>query len=103
MARFNKLKRPNKHEARVNRPVVVTSKFDLHYEDIIRQNRTALIIFAASGLLAFAALVPSAVYRSAADRRQIVIKVTDGTIINPQNVIVVKNDSAGASYVQFGQ
>lgn len=104
MPRLPKIKRRNKHQSRVDRPTVITGKFDLHYEDVVHQNRFVLVAFLATGLLAVAAFIPAAVYRSTADSQRVIIEVEEGTITNPSQVTIVKGDtsSGGNSYVEFG-
>jgi hypothetical protein len=105
MVKVPKFKRNAKHQAHVDRPIVVTGKFDLHYEDVVRRNRFAVIAFILTGLLALAAFVPAAVYRSVADSQRIIIEAENGKFTNPSGIIVIKGDNAagGNSYIQFGQ
>ena len=46
------IKRKNKHQAHVDRPLTVTGNFELHYEEVVRRNRLAIIAFVATGLAA---------------------------------------------------
>lgn len=105
MVRIPKIKRNAKHQANVDRPIVVTGRFDLHYEDVVRRNKFIIIVFALSGLLAVAAFIPAAVYESTADSQRIIIEVENGSITNPNSITVVKGDTAagGNGYIQFGQ
>jgi len=100
-----RFKRRDKHQAHVDRPVVITGNFDLHYEDIIRRNRFVVIGFVATGLLAIAAFIPAAVYRSTADSQRVIVQAEDGKVTNPAQVIVVKGDitTGDGGYIQFGQ
>jgi len=100
-----RLKRRDKHQAHVDRPVVITGNFDLHYEDVLRHNRFVVIAFIVSGLLAVAAFMPAAVYRSTADSQRIIIQAEDGKVTNPSQVTIVKGDasSGDGGYIEFGQ
>lgn len=105
MPTLPRIKRRNKHQDRVDRPVIITGNFELHYEDVIRRNRFVIIAFALTGLLAVAALVPVAVYRSTADSQRITVEVENGKITNPAQVTVIKGDTTagGDGYIEFGQ
>ena len=100
-----KIVRNSKHQAHVDRPIVITGKFDLHYEDVVQHNRFAIIAFVLVGLLSVAAFVPAAVYRSNADSRRIIIDVEGGKVTNPSSITIVKGDitAGNEGYVQFGQ
>jgi hypothetical protein len=100
-----KIKRRSKHQARVDRPTAITGNFELHYEDVVHQNRFVLIAFLVTGLLAVAAFIPAAVYQSTADSQRVVVEVEDGKITNPTQVTIVKGDTAagGTGYIEFGQ
>jgi len=104
MVRLPKIKRTNKHQAHVDRPVVITGNFELHYEDVLRRNRLAVIAFMVTGMLAVAAFVPAAVYQSTANNERITIDVEDGKIINPGQITIVKGDTqaGGNGYIEFG-
>lgn len=104
MVRIPIIKRGQKHQAHVDRPIVVTGNFTLDYEEVVRRNRMAVIAVFATGLLAFAALVPAAVYRSVADSQRITIEIEAGKITNPSQIMIVNGDvTAGEeSYIEFG-
>ena len=97
-------RRRNKHQARVDRSTVITGNFDLHYEDVLRRNRFVVVAFISAGLLAVAAFIPTAVYRSTADSQRVIIEVETGKITNPAEVTIVKGDisAGGDSYIEFG-
>ncbi len=105
MVKMPKIVRNAKHQAHVDRPVVVTGKFDLQYEDVVQRNRFIIIAFVLTGLLSVAAFVPAAVYRSNADSQRIIIDAEGGKVTNPGNITIVKGDTSagGDSYIQFGQ
>lgn len=104
MVRIPKLKRGQKHQAHVDRPTVVTGNFALHFEEVIHQNRMVIITFLATGLLAVAAFIPTAVYQSIADSQRVTVEVENGKITNPLLITIVKGDLAagGESYIEFG-
>jgi hypothetical protein len=104
MVRLPKIKR-TKHQARVDRPNVITGNFELQYEDVVHRNRFVIIAFALTGLLAVAAFIPAAVYQSTADSQRIIVEVEGGKITNPSLVTIVNNDTAagGDGYVEFSQ
>lgn len=60
------LRRRKKKIPNADRPAAVTGNFELHYEEVVRSNRFVIIAFAATGLLAIAAFIPTAVYQSVA-------------------------------------
>jgi hypothetical protein len=103
MVRIPKIKRGNKHQARVDRPTVITGNFELHYEDVIRRNRFIIIAFAVTGMLGIAAFIPAAVYRGVADSQRVTVEVESGEITNPAQVTIFKNDPAvgGNGYIEF--
>lgn len=98
-------RREKKHQAHVNRPVIITGNFDLSYEDVVHRNRLVIIAFIASGLLAVAAFMPAAVYRSTADSQRIILQAEDGTVTNPLKVTIIKGDpgSGDDGYIEFGK
>ena len=104
MVRMPKIKRNNKHQARVDRPVVITGNFELHYEDVLRRNRLAIVAFMVTGMLAVAAFIPAAVYQSTADNERVTIDVETGKITNPTQVTIIKGDeqAGGNGYIEFG-
>ncbi|CAN5443199.1 hypothetical protein BH10PAT3_BH10PAT3_1410 [soil metagenome] len=104
MPSLKRLSRRNKHQAHVDRPVIITSNFELQYEEVLRRNRFAIIAFLATGLLAVAAFIPAAVYQTTADNQRVTAEVESGKITNPAQVTVIHGDSAagGDSYVEFG-
>jgi len=104
MALLSKIKRTNKHQARVDKPVIVTGNFELHYEDVIKRNRLAIVAFMVTGMLAVAAFILAAVYQSTANNERITVDVEDGKIANPAQVTVVKGDTeaGGNGYIEFG-
>jgi predicted xylose isomerase-like sugar epimerase len=97
------IRRSNKHQARVDRPGAITGNFELHYEDVIHRNKAFIITFIATGLIAVAAFIPSAVYQSTADSQRVTVEVEAGKITNPAQVTIVKDDgSTGSdSYIEF--
>lgn len=97
-------RRHAKHQAHVDRPIVVTGNFELNYEDVLRRNRFVIIALMATSLLAVAAFIPSAVYQSTADSQRITVEVENGKITNPAQLTVVKGDTAagGDGYIEFG-
>lgn len=105
MVRVPKIKRHTKHQAHVDRPVVITGKFDLHYEDVVRRNRFVIIAFVLTGLLAVAAFIPAAVYESTADSQRIIIEAEKGNVSNPDGLTIIKGDTTAGDngYIQFGQ
>ena len=105
MVRIPKIKRHKKHQAHVDRPIVITGNFDLHYEDVVHRNRFAIIAFVLTGMLAVAAFIPAAVYRSTADSKRIIVEVENGKITNPSKVTVINGDTAsgGDGYIEFNQ
>jgi hypothetical protein len=105
MVKMPKIARNSKHQAHVDRPVVITGKFDLHYEDVVQHNRFAIIAFVLVGLLSIAAFVPAAVYRSNADSRRIILDVESGKVTNPDGITIIRGDitAGNEGYVQFGQ
>ena len=102
MVRLPKIKR-TKHQARVDRPNVITGNFELQYEDVVHRNRFIIIAFALSGLLAVATFIPAAVYRSTADSQRIIVEAENGTVSNPRLVTIVKGDTTagGDGYIEF--
>jgi hypothetical protein len=105
MARLKRLrKRSDKYQAHVDRPNVITGNFEMHYEEVVHQNRFVIIAFVLTGLLAVAAFIPSAVYQSTADSQRIVVEVENGKVTNPTQVTIIKNDTAagGNGYIEFG-
>ena len=104
MVRIPKIKRSHKHQDRVDRPVVITGNFELHYEEVIRRNRFVVIALVLSGLLAVAAFIPAAINQSTADSQRVTVEVENGKITNPAQVTIIKNDTAagGNGYIEFG-
>jgi uncharacterized protein YbcV (DUF1398 family) len=104
MATLPRLRRRNKHQAHVDRPDAITGNFELHYEDVIHRNRAFIITFIATGLLAIAAFVPAAVYKSTADSQRVIIEVESGKITNPTQITIIKGDpeAGGGGYIEFG-
>jgi hypothetical protein len=104
MVRIPKIKRGTKHQDRVDRPDVITGNFELHYEEVVHRNRFVIVAFIATGLLAVAAFIPSAVYESTADSQRVSVEVESGKITNPTQVTIIKGDSAagGDGYIEFG-
>ena len=105
MAVLSRIKRRNKHQNRVDRPVVITGKFDLNYEEVLHRNRLVVVAFISAGLLAVAVLIPTAVYRSTADSKRVIIQAEEGKVSNPQKVTIVKGDTSSGDngYIEFGQ
>lgn len=99
-----KIKRGQKHQAHVDRPVIVTGNFDLHFEEVIHNNRILIIVFIATGLLAVSAFIPNAVYESLAGSQRVTLEVENGKITNPSLITIVKGDTSagGESYIEFG-
>lgn len=60
------VKRRNRRQGHVDRPTTVTGNFELHYEEVVRNNRFAIIALLATGLVAVATFIPTAVYQSVA-------------------------------------
>ena len=104
MVHIPKIKRNNKYQAHVDRPIVITGNFNLQYEDVIKHNKYIIIAVFATGLLAVASFIPTAVYQSTADSQRITVEVENGTVSNPAQLTVVKGDSTsgGDSYIEFG-
>ncbi len=104
MAIVSRLRGKSKHQRRVDRPNVITGNFDLHYEDVVRRNRFAIVAFLATGLLAVAAFIPAAVYESTADSKRVTVEVENGKITNPSQITIVKGDSETGNdgYIEFG-
>jgi hypothetical protein len=71
------LKRRKKKIIPSDRPSAVTGNFELHYEEVVRNNRFAIIAFAVTGLLAITAFIPSAVYQSVAGTNTVTIEAED--------------------------
>ena len=67
-------KRRNRRQTHVDRPATVTGDFELHYEEIVRRNRFALIAILATGLIAVAAFIPTAVYHSVAGTKTVIVE-----------------------------
>jgi hypothetical protein len=104
MPMLNPIKRRDKkHQAHVDRPVVITGKFDLHYEDVVQHNRLVIVAFIATGLLAVAAFMPAAVYRSTADSQRVILQAEDGKVTNPAQVTIVHGDTDSGGYIEFGK
>ncbi len=104
MAVLDKLRKRNKHQTRVDRPEIITNKFELNFEDVVQHNRLAIVVFISAGLLAVAMLVPSAVYQSTADNKRVIVQAEDGRVSNPSKVTLVKSDSSSEDgYIEFEQ
>jgi len=103
MVRIPKFKKSNKQQGHVDRPEVITGNFELHYEEVVHNNRFIIVAFALTGLLAVAAFIPSAVYESTADSQRVSVEVETGKVANPNQVMIVKGDSTAASdgYIEF--
>ena len=103
MAVLDKLRKRNKHQTRVDRPEIITNKFELNFEDVVQHNRLAIVVFISAGL-AVAMLVPSAVYQSTADNKRVIVQAEDGRVSNPSKVTLVKSDSSSEDgYIEFEQ
>jgi hypothetical protein len=96
--RRNRRARVDKHK-----PEVVTGKFELHYEDIVKENRFAVVSIFATGLVLLAIFIPGAVYQSTARPDQVSVEVESGLIVNPELVTKVENDVSASdnSYIEF--
>jgi hypothetical protein len=99
------LKRKQKLSEHVDKPAIVTGNFELHYEEVVKRNRYAIIALIAGGLLALGAFIPSAVYHSVANEERVIVEVESGKINNPALITEVHGDvSAGESgYIEFGE
>jgi hypothetical protein len=105
MVRLPRIKRNAKHQARVDRPEVITGNFELQYEEVVHRNRFVIIAFALTGILAVAAFIPAAVYQSTADNQRVIVEVENGRVTNPKQVTVVNGDTAagGDGYIEFSE
>lgn len=104
MAVLDKLKKKRKHQSRVDRPEVITNKFELNFEDVIQNNRLGIVVFISAGLIAVAMLIPSAVYKSTADNKRVIVQAEDGKVTNPSKVTIIKSDNMSEDgYIEFGQ
>ncbi len=99
------LKRRQKMTEHTDRPTVVTGNFELHYEEVVRRNRFAIIALIAGGLLALGAFIPTAVYRSVADQNKVTVEVESGEVNNPILITEVHGDASASEsgYIEFSQ
>jgi hypothetical protein len=97
------LRRRNKHQEHIDRPTSVTGNFELQYEEVVRRNRFIIIALSATGLIALAAFIPSAVYYSTARSDEVILEAENGKFTNPNHIIQVEGDlGAGRSgYIEF--
>jgi len=83
MAKIPKLRRRGeKHQSRVDRPLTITDNFELHYEEVVRHNKFAIIAFLTTGLVAMAAFIPAAVYQSVAGTETVTIESEEAKLSN---------------------
>jgi hypothetical protein len=87
-----RLRRTRRARVEKHKPEVVTGNFELHYEDIVKRNRFAVITIFATGLVLLAIFIPGAVYRSTANTDQVSVEVESGQFINPDLVQKVEGD-----------
>jgi hypothetical protein len=97
------LRRNRRVRALKHKPEVVTGNFELHYEDIVKDNRFAIITIFATGLVLLAVFIPGAVYQSTARPDQISVEAEAGLLVNPEFVNIVDNDITASddSYIEF--
>ena len=86
-------RRGSKRQINVDRPLSVTANFELHYEEVVKHNKFAIIAFLATGLLAIGAFIPTAVYQSVAGTETVTIETEDAKLSNGAQV---ESDPAAA-------
>jgi hypothetical protein len=98
LRRANKKPRPEKHK-----PEVVTGNFELHYEDVVQNNRLPVVAIFAVGLVLLAAFIPGAVNRSKAELEHVSVELEQGIIVNPELVTKVEGDVTASEdgYIEF--
>lgn len=79
-------RRGQKQQMAVDRPLSVTANFELHYEEVVRNNKFAIIAFLATGLVAVASFIPTAVYQSVAGTETVTIETEDANLTNGAKV-----------------
>jgi len=79
---------------------VVTGKFDLHYEDLIKRNRYLLMALTGGTIALLAIVIPVAVYRSLAGTGAASLEAEDGTLTT-QAVATTDATASGGQYVTF--
>ena len=94
------IKRKNKRQAHVDRPLTVTGSFELHYEEVMRRNRLAIIAFVATGLIAIAAFIPTAVYHSVAGTETVTVEPEDASL-NDKVQVGKDPDTSGGEFILF--
>jgi len=99
MAKIPKLRRRGeKHQSHVDRPITVTGNFELHYEEVVKHNRFAIIAFLTTGLVAVAAFVPAAVYQSVAGTETVTVESEEAELSNGAQV-GSDESAAGGQYI----
>jgi hypothetical protein len=93
----NLLRRRKNKIPHADRPAAVTGNFELHYEEVVRNNRFAIIAFIATGLVAMAAFIPTAVYHSVAGSSTVTIEAENAQVIDGARI----STDAGASDGRF--
>lgn len=103
MPSLPKLRPKSRHQAHVDRPVVVTNNFQLHYEDVVHRHSKLVVVVFAVGLLTLTMFIPKIVHESVADVRYGAVEVESGKVSNPSFVSRIKGDiTAGDnSYIEF--
>lgn len=97
------LRRSKRTKRDKHKPEVVTSSFELHYEDVVHKHRVGIVAIFASALVLLAVFVPNAVYQTIAEPEEIGVEVESGIIENSGNVTRVEGDitASGDSYLEF--
>lgn len=95
-------RRVNKQRQAVDRPISVTADFDLHYEEVIRSNKFAIIAFLTTGLIAVASFIPTAVYKSVAGTETITVETEDSSLTGGA-AVQVSDDASGGLYIILGK
>jgi hypothetical protein len=97
------LRRSAKARREKHKPETVTGNFELHYEDVVKENRFAVIALFATGLVLLAVFVPKAVYHSVAGSDQVSVEAENGQVVNPELVIQVSGDISASEegYIEF--
>lgn len=94
------VKRRSRRQGHVDRPTTVTGNFELHYEEVVRNNRFAIIAFLATGLIAVAAFIPTAVYQSVAGSDAATVESEDANLSGNAKV-GTDSEASGGRFIMF--
>jgi hypothetical protein len=97
------LRRGYRRRSDKQKPEIVTGSFELHYEDVVNQNRFAIVLVFTSVLIAVAAFIPRVIDTSVADTDKVSIEAEKGDVINQNLVEFISGDVTASenSYIEF--